>query len=116
MTMSPVDRLEAAVELLERMSVDGSDGAWYADWLTGGPALGWRAGVFNGVERIALCQERDAHLIATLHRTIDAQLAILRRALPKASAKYAADAEGFHLSHLFEEELALADAILGSDS
>lgn len=100
--MNAVERIEAAIAKLEKLKTRGTDGPW-------------RAGAFhfdgttvsNSVGRVAAhyVPVNDAALIVTLHRTIDAQLAILRDGLAR---RYAGVHPGVAV-------LALADAILGGD-
>lgn len=63
--------------------------------------------VINDVEEYGYMDDSDTELIVTLHRTIDAQLAILR-----ASIESGANIDG-ELDGSYWLELALADAILG---
>jgi hypothetical protein len=109
--MNAVEGIEAAIERLEHLKVQSTPAPWHywTDELTGDVDL-WHdqevrshiavMGHF-GSSRVY----RDADLIVTLHRTIDAQLAILRA--NRADAEY-----GREPSIL---AFALADAILGGD-
>jgi len=54
--MTALGEIEAAIENLERLRADATQGRW--DWIVG-------------------MSTGDARLVATLHRTIDAQLKIL---------------------------------------
>lgn len=111
--MNAVERLEAAIVKL----VELRDSALPAPWwlycedhagpsVLSGPRMGGRIVVQEWMVDLA-----DAELIVTLHRTIDAQLAILRNALriiqdgsnPSYTVMYA----------LVPLELTLADSILG---
>lgn len=79
--MTPVERLRAAIDKLETMKQESFDGPWVAhhpfsySWIEGAPYAGMRSKIAVQVD------EPDAELIVTLHRTIDAQLAILRFAV-----------------------------------
>lgn len=111
--MNAVEKLEAAIAVLQRRrevstpgpwGVDG-DGLIYPDRLSVGDRLK-DIGEFVRIE--------DAWLTETLHRTIDAQLAILRDDLKFIRERRAI---GWPLAELqswaSREVLALADAILG---
>jgi hypothetical protein len=109
--MNAAERIEAAIAKLEGLTRWSTTGPWRAthhvddagDWTHAdivhdkvvNPEVTWR----DQVLAIADLSEDDAELIVTLHRTIDAQLAILRGAL------YAVPSLA----------VALADAILGGD-
>ncbi|GAA1788156.1 hypothetical protein [Agromyces lapidis] len=87
--MNAVETLEAAITKLERIKSDSFPGPW-AHWPEAGdieimnesfshvvvskvrPRDGWRGPIYREN------YEPNAELIVTLHRTIDAQLAILR--------------------------------------
>jgi hypothetical protein len=103
--MNAVERLEAAIGKLETLKAESTPGRWDVDRV----GFGVRAffdNEFNG--NTLICEVRhgkpDADLIVTLHRTIDAQLAILRsgRNITSRESEYT-----------FDLALALADAILG---
>lgn len=112
--MTPVERLQAAIEKLERLKDTATPGDWRAGSDTYGNAevRSWFDNDQNGNTRIAhtYAHDRaDSYLIVTLHRTIDAQLAILRSAF--------GDSSGSHDEpNAFRLALELADAILGGDS
>lgn len=109
--MNAVERLEAAITKLERLKVD----SW--------PTLN----IYRLDDRLIVAGEDDddhapivfdrsrtssvgdSELVVTLHRTIDAQLAILRTILHYVRF-------GLHRGFVVEEGLALADAILGGES
>lgn len=103
--MTPVERLQAAIEKLEAAQGE----TWYFT-TPGDEGLlsrqGWIDAVNPGGGRqvLGLIGPGDAARILMLHRTIDAQLAILRTSVT--------------LDGLvpMDQALALADAILGSDS
>lgn len=108
--MNGVERLEAAIDKLERLKVE-STRVWAQT----------HQGLHAALDEheIGLCfhdlSDADAELIVTLHRTIDAQLAILRDA--------EAYGDGNGPGHSYESSAAaaavwalalpLADAILG---
>ena len=102
--MTPVERLEAAIAKLERLRKSEP----YHE------SNGWLAGLVTvGTEHDPREEEEpltSSELIVTLHRTIDAQLAILKAAR-EDFAKF-----GRKPSEFFENDLALADAILGDNS
>ena len=106
-------RLQAAIEKLERIKAGSIEGPWVwkGDRIADGAFLEgaadetviWAYGMHT--EGFLVVSEADADLIVTLHRTIDAQLAILRRVL-----RYYTTTDGGVTVKL---ELDLADAILG---
>lgn len=87
--MTPAERLQAAIEKLQH---------------TKSQTTHWPA--IDGVSK---------HVML-LWRTIDAQLTILRHELARAEAKIANGAVERHVWAHTADALALADAILGSDS
>ena len=105
-----VQRLEAAIAKLERLRDEAFPGTWRV--LTSGIERGDHWYVAADDESILSISANDgadegfrrptAVLLVTLHRTIDAQLAILRAGLPYGAP--------------LTTELALADAILGDNS
>ena len=102
-----VERLEAAIAKLEQLKADGTLGPWNVDMIPEtGECRVVRFFEFFGSHLEEVTNggsiQPDAELIVTLHRTIDAQLAILRAGL--------SDGAPLHT------ELALADAILGDNS
>ena len=108
--MTAVERLEAAIAKLERAKDFTTSGPW-EHVRDSEAAFGykpvWESLVLSGGGEAILdwgsdVREADAELIVTLHRTIDAQLAVLR-----AGLSYGAP---------LHTELALADAILGDNS
>lgn len=122
--MTPIERLQAAINLLEQALSE--EYLWRFDtWHSPGP---WTAGVhdgdWDGVRSAStisdssgelvgqVIQSRDANLIVTLHRTIDAQLSLLRHA-----EKFLATV-GHHTSNIagpfIDDALNLADAILAT--
>lgn len=135
----PVERLQAAIEKLERLKGASTPGPWDAEIdpdegtleLNGGSArtvwqngIGTRAGSWRSTDRIIDRDDlwentdieragADADLIVTLHRTIDAQLAILREALFQLEGS--PDLAGF-IGNELTLFMRLADAILGGDS
>lgn len=104
--MTPVEKLQAAIEKLEH-HVDES---WHGFY---GVSRGQiEASNPGGARRVSgTLRREDAELIVTLHRTIDAQLAILRDVLEAANIERHWDTLVYTLN-----AVALADAILGGDS
>ena len=93
--MTVVERLEAAIAKLERLRESEpyhESHSWLVSLITVGT---------EDDRREEEAPQTSSELIVTLHRTIDAQLAILRAGL--------SDGAPLHT------ELALADAILGDD-
>lgn len=115
--MTPVERLEAAIKRLEQLRDAATPKPWHAqeDDLTNEVDVWhdqeWRSHVANvgvaGEPRVIA----DAELVATLHRTIDAQLAILRDSAERYSGRVSADWVPISPSAI--NALALADAVLG---
>ena len=126
--MTPVQRLQAAIEKLEALKAEISPGAWT---LFGSSTFGY--GIERGYDAddpsagtIVVARyevaDAEAELIITLHRTIDAQLEVLRSAadfLTNAEREWPAPIWDRHpelrdrLEGLLRFEVALADAILG---
>lgn len=110
-----VETIQAAIEKLEALKAESTPGPWH-DWeddLTNEVDV-WhdqeqRSHIANcgvaGMPRV----EADADLIVTLHRTIDAQLAILRHAI-----------ENQEIAHgwvtVDNDAVVLAESILGEQS
>jgi hypothetical protein len=111
--VNAVERLEAAITKLETLRAESTPGRWVAeDESFNGPYVrAWFDNEFNGNTGIAGTRHGmpDADLIVTLHRTIDAQLAILRGV---AAIKGTPNP----LFMLDRFALNLADAILGESS
>lgn len=126
---APVGRLNAAIEKLETLKAESTPGPWhhwpeagaveiYSSWRdpedrpssetvivsSVRPRLGWGHDIYEP-------DEPNAELIVVLHRTVDAQLAILRAAQLEHT-----DAMTPIEKPYWDAALALADAILGSDS
>jgi hypothetical protein len=110
--MGPVERLQAAIDKLEKLKAESaSDLVWSS---TGGLVEAWDEKKSSGVvifkptvrweTRVAA---NNALLVATLHRTIEAQLAILRDEYQMCSVPFA----GMY-KLVNELPLALADAII----
>ena len=105
--MTVVERLEAAIAKLEQLTAEGTPGPWVGRTnILGIRRLmdsegGVLAEMFDATDHGDESFE-NTDLIVTLHRTIDAQLAILR----------------FAVDGLYDlpEFLMLADAILGDNS
>ena len=116
--MNAVERLTAAIEKLEALKAEAFAGPWEA--LGSGVEHGDHWYVLSGRESILYISANDgsdeefrqptAELIVTLHRTIDAQLAILRWSLNEI------EYENGEVVYYDEHTVALADAILGGDS
>lgn len=119
--MTPVERLQAAIDKLERLKAKSTQPTGGRDsWLQGsirrpfeddGEVYSGPVEVRVSSDIITHIQAEDAQLIVTLHRTIDAQLAILRDVLEAANIERNWDTLVYTLN-----ALALADAILGGDS
>ena len=111
--MTPAERLRAAIADLEQQRYRAKPGRWT---ISNGAVM-HSGGI--GLNPVLLRQpnsQADAELIVTLHRTIDAQLTILRHELARAEAKIAGGGvEHVVWSHT-RDALALADAILGETS
>lgn len=126
--MTPVERLQAAIVKLEALKDAAPSGPWtwnekfgadddYGLALTNGEAT-----EIIGAYNHHCCAFRDdpyvadgaADLIVTLHRTIDAQLAILRFGINRQRAvDWTSRLAGDKHVEAASLELALADAILG---
>lgn len=111
--MTPVERLQAAIDRLESMREEAPPGPWEQH------LSGWSTTLYSGLDsehpwsavEVAAAQTRySAQLIVTLHRTIDAQLAILHLAVEYGELP---NGQGSRFSACAR---ALADAILGGDS
>lgn len=100
--MTPVERLQAAIEKLERLRSKVPESG-EREWRQASNRRGWIV-AHDGTPVAQNLTQSDVDMILTLHRTIDAQLAILRDVLEAANLVYTLNA------------LALADAILGGDS
>lgn len=115
--MNPTERLQAAIEKLEAAQGE----TWYFT-TPGDEGLlsrqGWIDAVNPGGGRqvLGLIGPGDADRILMLHRTIDAQLWILQHELARAEAKIAGGGVERAVWSSSRDALALADAILGSDS
>jgi hypothetical protein len=115
--MTPVEKLEAAITKLEELKRDGHPGPWHGNVTIRGvlrvqSGLAVVAEVLNTTEDE---DEIDLDLIVTLHRTIDAQLAILRRGVSEVDGYTAADGRFWAVAWLEEHSTTvdLASAILG---
>lgn len=103
-----VERLEAAIDKLETLKQESFDGPWVANhpfsysWITGARYAGMQSKIADRVRK------PDAELIVTLHRTIDAQLAILRDNLER----YSRNPDKEPVAPTGKNAVALADAIL----
>ena len=103
--MTVVERLEAAIAKLEWLKAKSTPGEWYAPESA---ASVW-AGAGLSSDLLVVDDARflgDADLIVTLHRTIDAQIAVLR-----VGSEFALITS----NRWTDISVALADAILGDD-
>lgn len=107
--MSAVERLQAAIDKLERLRAEATPNPWHAS----GRYIGHREADGKSIRYHLRAGESDADLIVTLHRTINAQLAILRAGIKNESVRRSST---LWSGLLDESACALADAILGSDS
>lgn len=107
--MTPVERLQAAIATLTNFT--GED--WHASTYING-VTDIEATNAGGGRRVItdLFLSDDAHLIVTLHHTIDAQLQILQHALARAEAKLASGRVQHAVWSHERDALRLADAIL----
>lgn len=113
--MNAVERIEAAIAKLEALKASSIPGPWSAPKeLLGLPNKTIFGGNPTRTHAAYVAVAHDGELIVTLHRTIDAQLAILRagheteallRSFPYTMATVFHD----------QRALDLADAILGGD-
>lgn len=114
--MTPAETIAAAIEKLERERTASNPygEAWRANDRITGDYSEIRATSPSGVTTTLATEltAEDAVLIVTLHRTIDAQLAILRAAA-RARVRFE-EAEALLL--IDEAALDLARAILGEDA
>ncbi len=126
--MNPAQRLQAAIEKLEKQRAATEPVRHDSEWVVTHEAseterhifvLDSHSGGYDG-SVIATCwSTAAADLIVTLHRTIDAQLAILRFGVKRQQAVDLANRirrGGDLQTDAAALELALADAILGRDS
>lgn len=114
--MTPVERLQAAIDRLESMREEAPPGPWeqHLSWSSTTLYSGLDSEhPWSAVEVAAAHSRYSAQLIVTLHRTINAQLAILQFGVKRLHAVQTLT--GLHVQ-AHEHEMALADAILGSDS
>ncbi|UOE45505.1 hypothetical protein [Agromyces larvae] len=111
--MSQVERLRAAILKLETLRAEITPGPWIAEYSGEQGHCVIPADADSTREAIALTRlyhaAYDAELIVTLHRTIDAQLAILRNRLEV----YGEDVTPYGFRESTDR---LADAILGGAS
>lgn len=117
--MSAVERLEAAIAKLETQKAESTPGEWNARqaFNIDGEVVGHDINTATAYELgCTFTPNSDAELIVTLHRTIDAQLAFLRAAVESVPIWIEDGATEAEVVEDLERELALADAILGSES
>ena len=122
--MSAVETIQAAIEKLEMLRTKSTPRPWTAMEydsnpgdrgvpIIGGGEIGSMEGHLTAYTMTLGSEEQsviDAELIVTLHRTIDAQLALLRAAQDDYN-QY-----GGKPSPFFANDVALAIAILGEES
>lgn len=114
--MTPVEKLEAAIAKLEKQRADSNDDSRQARWNVAGTfrnsseILSSYSGEDDGEVIASGVYTPDAHLMVTLHRTIDAQLALLKLSVTYIDGWLKGGLE------LGREVVALADAILGDPS
>ena len=109
--MTPTERLAKAAEKLERLRSERGyveHGDWLAEPIVGDTARWPMEG-----PREDLAPVTNDELIVMLHRTIEAQLAILRAGVDNESVRRSSRLWSGSLDRV---ALALADAILGSTS
>lgn len=121
--MSAVERLQAAIDKLEALRAESTQGEWGFESVpeTGESRIYAEADGFAFMAATTVTfypvpggmKPSDADLIATLHRTIDAQLAILRTALDVVEET---EEGAIRASALGMSALGLAHAILGDQS
>jgi hypothetical protein len=80
--MNAAETIQEAIDKLTALRDDAAEGPWLG-WVQYNPLRGQMYGVENSEGPIAdkVASREDAELIEVLHRTIDAQLAILRAAI-----------------------------------
>lgn len=122
--LTPVQRIEAAIEWFEQARTLTRGGRWIVDRDVANIVMRPDEKHPNGWDGVMVAQTSDdiegslvAELIVTLHRTIDAQLAILREARRVNIQWFAVEYEpaydsGGPTSKSYVAALALADAIL----
>jgi hypothetical protein len=91
--MNAVAEIEAAIKMLTNLRASGTPFGWHVATLPGAATGAWRvlpdgyesfdSGDYGDVAKCTL--PGDAELIATLHRTVDAQIGILRAGVGGAS-------------------------------
>lgn len=111
--MTPTERLQAAIDKLEQLRTGSTQGEWWATHGRLSPDIFAGTGSSDDVLVVSDGHlDADAELIVTLHRTIDAQLSLLRHA-----EKFLASV-GHHTSNIagpfIDDALNLADAIIGT--
>ena len=126
--MTPVERLHAAISKLERLREVSTKGEWDAYTVPGTRREAGYVAVGIGESELRVARYEggffDADLIVTLHRTIDAQLAILRRGInvitdwqdEGSTFGYDPSIDPEYPKFMDSTYLALADSILGDPS
>ena len=116
--MTAVEEIRAAIEKLTELKNMSTQPVESAYWVQGANRKRYESAreVYTGPEAagssdVATCFNRhDAELIVTLHRTIDAQLAILKEAATQLADAYGGAQLG---PEFYRAEIALARAING---
>jgi hypothetical protein len=120
--------LQAAIDKLEALKAASTQGAWDFESLpeTGESRIHSEADGFAFMAATTVTfypvpggmKPKDAELVVTLHRTIDAQLSLLREARDYSTdwAKAHEKHQGHHPARIYRKELILAAAILGAVS
>lgn len=109
--MTPVERLQAAIDKLEKFKAESTPGPWSVNVHHNAMHTAeFRApNPFNGFMLVAAhTNDADPELVVALHRTIDPQLAILRAEFERTSTPLVPGMYAIVEEHV----LALADAIL----
>lgn len=106
--MSPAERMQAAIKKLERLRAASTRGTWRQVGSAIMNSVGWVMGYPSRLE--------DAELVVALHRSIDAQLAILTHGLARAVSKVEHGGKADAVWSNERDALLLADAILGGNS
>lgn len=122
--LTPIEKLQAAIDKLEMLKRESTPAAWFLTYERSTHPSIWGNADADDADLVArtMRDHRDAELIVTLHRSIDAQLDVLRSAadfLTKGGTEWPSPVWDAHpelrdaLSSLLRHEIGLADAILG---
>ena len=110
--MSAVEEIQAAIEKLTKLKAESTPGPWFLTYEKSTHPRLWGNASENDADPVALAQNRgNAELIVLLHRTIDAQLAILADTLNAFSNPIPAFI-GYE-EQIYHAQLMLARAING---